>query len=98
MRNYNGGIKLVNKTGTDAVSIDMASGQIQLGADVTNGTIVCRGVGEITEDLSSGATVINQMLNTTTIWQEDISLSTSGAGKELLDTKKSAKRAYLNTV
>ena len=76
----------------------MASGQVKLGADVTNGPIVCRGVGEITEDLSSGATVLNQMLNTTTIWQEDVSANTSGAGKELVDARRYAKKSYLNTI
>jgi len=67
IRDYNGGIKLENKTGTDAVSIDMASGQLKFDATVTNGTIVCRGVGTITEDFSTGANIIDQMLNTTTI-------------------------------
>ena len=67
LRDYSGGIKLINKTGTDSVSIDLASGQIKLAATVTNGTILCRGVGLITEDFSVGATIINQMLNTETI-------------------------------
>ncbi|RKX93432.1 MAG: hypothetical protein DRZ90_12835 [Spirochaetes bacterium] len=72
LRGYNGGIKLTNKTGTDSVSIDLASGQIKLASTITNGTIVCRGVGTITEDFSAGATIVNQMLNigtiTDTVW------------------------------
>lgn len=93
LRNYNGGIKLTNKSGSESVSIDMASGQVKFGADVTNGTIVCRGVGEITEDLSSGATIVNNMLNAENIWKEDISAVTSGAGKDLTDAKKEATLA-----
>ncbi len=64
MRNYNGGIKLINKTGADPVSIDMNSGQIKLASDVTDGDIVLRGVGTLTEDFSDGANVINQLINT----------------------------------
>jgi hypothetical protein len=56
LRNYNGGIKLTNKTGPEAVSIDLNSGQIILDPTVTNGEIVCRGIGKLT-DGSDGATV-----------------------------------------
>ena len=50
LRNYNGGIKLINKTGTESVSIDLNSGQIKIDlATVTNGTIVCRGIGKLIE-------------------------------------------------
>lgn len=83
LRNYNGGIKLVNKTGTESVSIDLASGQVKLGADVTNGTIVMRGIGELTEDLSSGATVSNFLMNTAnitqTVWADNAALALSNA-------------------
>ena len=48
LRNYNGGIKLINKTGPESVSIDLNSGQIKLDmTTVTNGIIVCRGVGKL---------------------------------------------------
>ena len=70
IRNYFGGVQLTNKTGTEPVSIDMSSGQIKFTNSVTNGTIVCRGVGTITEDLSAGATIVNQMVN-----QGDISFA-----------------------
>lgn len=77
LRDYHGGIKITNKTGTDKISIDMSSGQVKFAADVTAGEIVCRGVGKITEDLSSGATIINQMLNPESIsdqvWEESAS-------------------------
>ncbi len=60
MRNYNGGILLTNKTGSDKVSIDLNSGQVKLDLDgnfgiagVTNGQIVVRGVGKCI-DATSG--------------------------------------------
>jgi hypothetical protein len=97
MRNYNGGIQITNKTGPESVSIDMSSGQIKFTNSVTNGTIVCRGVGTITEDLSAGATIINEMLNDTNIssavWDEDLTThtTTDSAGwwmRQLLTLKK----------
>lgn len=62
IRNYNGGIKLINKTGPDAVSIDINSGQVILDSTVTNGVIVVRGVGGQLTDNSNGATVYNQLV------------------------------------
>lgn len=50
MRGYDGGIKLINKTGPEAVSIDLSSGQVKIDtATVINGTIVVRGVGKVIE-------------------------------------------------
>ena len=48
VRGYNGGLKLINKTGTDAVSIDLVSGQVKIDlTTVTNGLIVVRGTGKV---------------------------------------------------
>ncbi len=73
VRNYNGGIKLINKTGSESVSIDLNSGQIILDSTVTAGTIVCRGVGKLTDN-SVGATVVNELLYTpyivNAVWDE----------------------------
>ena len=53
MRNYNGGIKIINKTGTESVSIDLNSGQVKLDlTTVTDGVIVVRGVGKVIEATS----------------------------------------------
>lgn len=59
LRNYNGGIKLINKSGPEAVSIDLNSGQIILDSTITGGEIVCRGVGKLTDN-SNGATVYSE--------------------------------------
>lgn len=61
MRNYAGGIKLINKAGSDSVSVDMASGQVILDSTITNGDIVVRGVGQLF-NYSNGATVYSDGL------------------------------------
>ena len=58
IRNYNGGIKIVNKTGAADLSIDMNSGQIILDGTVTAGNIICRGVGKLT-DTSGGTAIVD---------------------------------------
>lgn len=64
-RNYNGGITIANKTGTDAFSMDVNSGQVILANSVTNGTIILRGTGVWTNEdtYTGGATVQNQMVS-----------------------------------
>ena len=57
MRNFNGGIRLKNKTGIESVSLDINSGQVILQNTVTNGDIVVRGVGKLTDN-STGANVL----------------------------------------
>jgi hypothetical protein len=66
LRNYNGGIELRNKTGAESVSVDLNSGQIILDSTVTNGTIVLRGTGIVTDN-SVGATVVNQVVTASDI-------------------------------
>lgn len=56
IRNYNGGIILINKTGTDKVSIDLNSGNLVLADTITKGEIIVRGIGTF-EDNSVGTTV-----------------------------------------
>jgi len=64
VRNYNGGIKLINKTGPESVSIDMASGQVIIDNTVTNGTIVLRGIGKWTnrDTYTGGANIIDELV------------------------------------
>jgi hypothetical protein len=71
LRNYNGGITLRNKSGTDKVSLDLNSGQIILENTVTNGEIVARGVGKLVDDSNqtihtgtwNGVTIVNETVN-----------------------------------
>lgn len=81
LRNYSGGLKLVNKTGTDEWSIDLNSGQIILdSATVTgSGTIVVRGIGKLVDENGTPITtgvwnttvnIINELVNPDTIAAE----------------------------
>lgn len=73
LRNYSGGIKLTNKTGADAVSIDLISGQVRIDlTTVTSGTIVVRGTGKVVDDSNDdwlpsgtygGMTLINETVH-----------------------------------
>ncbi len=50
IRDYNGGIKLIDKTGPGSCSIDLASGQVVIDSSCTNGTIVVRGDGKVYDE------------------------------------------------
>lgn len=65
LRNYNGGIKLINKTGPESVSIDLNSGQVIIDNTVTSGDIILRGVGKWTnkETYTGGANVIDELVD-----------------------------------
>lgn len=58
MRAYSGGIKLIDKTGTGAVSLDFISGQAVIDSTCVDGTVVVRGstkaVDENGNDLHTG--------------------------------------------
>lgn len=73
LRNYNGGIEITNKTGTDEVSVDLNSGQIIIDDSCTNGTILLRGTGKWTnrETYSGGANVVNELADGLLIQQLD---------------------------
>ncbi|RLD56520.1 MAG: hypothetical protein DRI97_07300 [Bacteroidetes bacterium] len=68
IRGYNGGITLRNKTGSESVSIDLASGQAVLENTVTGGSIVARGEGKLIDvngdhiptGLWNGVTILNE--------------------------------------
>ena len=75
LRNYNGGIKIINKTGSEKIIIDLNSGQVVLDSTVTNGEVIVRGIGKLTDN-STGTTVvdslslISQELMSHAVWQE----------------------------
>lgn len=62
IRGYNGGIELQNLTSNEDVSIDLNSGQVVLDSTISNGTIVCRGIGKLTDNSTGSATVISDNL------------------------------------
>lgn len=57
LRDYHGGVKLTNRTGTDLVSIDISSGQIILDATVSAGDHILRGHALLTNNSTGTATV-----------------------------------------
>ena len=95
MRHYTGGIKLINKSGPESVSLDINTGQVQLDSTVTNGEIVIRGNAFLTDN-SNGATVIYQGLTPGSIADAvldepaDDHLQDGSVGKRLDRTEKSA--------
>ena len=98
VRNYNGGLRLTNKTGDDNVSIDLNSGHIILDSTVVSGTIVVRGVGHITDNSGPNVNLMaDSLLNPSNIgdavWAEDITSSTTSgtAGEALNDTVNNAR-------
>jgi hypothetical protein len=74
LRNYNGGITLINKGSSESISIDLNSGQVILDSTITAGTIIIRGIGKLTDN-SAGATIdATHLLSpeniTKTVWNE----------------------------
>lgn len=68
MRGWEGGIELTNHTtGTDSVSIDIASGSIFIADTVSSGEYTIRGVGDVINNSTGSANVkdmtVNKLLN-----------------------------------
>jgi hypothetical protein len=59
LRNYNGGIELINKTGSEVANIDINSGTVKLASSLTAGTTVLRGLGTIEDNSGPGCTVVS---------------------------------------
>lgn len=72
LRGYAGGVRLENKTGPEAVSIDLRSGQVVIDlTTVTNGTIVVRGDGKVLDQ--AGNALISGTYGSMTLVNETIS-------------------------
>jgi hypothetical protein len=63
IRGWKGGLELRNKTGPESVSFDLASGQVILDSTVTNGTLVIRGIGKLTNNATGTAVVVEELLD-----------------------------------
>jgi hypothetical protein len=105
LRNYNGGIKLTNKSGSEEVSVDLNSGQVIVDSTVTNGLILVRGIGNLTDN-STGTAVVNSssLLNVSqvslAVWDEDVSKHIiSGTAGEVLRTNSfQLGRVYVDSI
>ena len=64
LRNFSGGLKITNYTGSGAITLDFASGRVVIDATCTGGTIGIRGVASVTDNSGEGCTVLDQTLDT----------------------------------
>lgn len=80
LRDYNGGVMLINYSGNDSHSIDLSSGQVKLDSNsILGGTFVVRGVGKLIDELGNpipsgtwngGVTIVNELVNLNSISTE----------------------------
>ena len=95
---YHGGLKLINKSGSESVSANLDSGRLILDSTVTNGNFIVRGNGTL-EDNSSGTNVDSRGLLSRdkiaeSIWNEPMdNYQTTGTfgqwvGRKLLSVAK----------
>ena len=77
VRNFNGKLKITNKTGPDKISLDINSGHIVLDETVTNGIVVSRGLGRF-QNNSTGTTqvvsedMVNAVSIADTVWEANL--------------------------
>ncbi len=69
VRGYNGGLKIQNRSGTDAVSIDVNSGQVIIDPTVIAGTITVRGVAKLIDNSTGTAVIVNELLESIKLQQ-----------------------------
>ena len=63
-RQYDGGIRIMNYSSVDNnMTIDLQAGHVIIDATCTDGTIVIRGSGHITDESSGGVTLVHKGLN-----------------------------------
>lgn len=63
IRNYTGGLKLINKSGSGNASVDFIAGRLFVDNTVSGGTIVVRGVGEIVDTGTTSTLETNALIN-----------------------------------
>ena len=63
IRNYTGGLEIINQNQPIDASIDLVSGSILLDSTLTNGNYTIRGIG-VLEDNTGGTAVVYDLLNT----------------------------------
>ena len=71
-RQFTGEMKIVNKTGTKNMSIDMVAGTLELDSTVTGAcTIYIRGVGKLIDNSGPNVTIVNDLVDGA--FQQDMS-------------------------
>ena len=67
LRNFSGGIKLINYAGSGSISLDFASGRVVIDATCTGGTIGVRGICDVTDNSAAGCTVSDETVNSSLV-------------------------------
>ncbi len=79
---FYGEIQIRNKTGTEKVSIDIDSGEVELDSSVTNGEIYVRGTGRLSDNSTGSAVVYYNGLVSRDLYDDivyvDVANGTSG--------------------
>jgi hypothetical protein len=83
---YFGGLTLRNKTGAEDFSLNVSSARIVLENTVTNGSLIVRGVGQLTDN-SAGATVDSSGLVNAEVVAEAVDLPSLKNSAILLETE-----------
>jgi hypothetical protein len=60
VRNFQGGLKLQNKSGADEASIDLKPGRLIVDSTVSGGAFIVKGVGPPVDDQSTGTATVNE--------------------------------------
>ena len=108
VRGYAGGIKLINRTGEDPVSIDMNSGHVIIDSTCTAGKITLRGIFKLTDNSGAGCTVdtVGRVLMeseipkiTEELLSTDVTLFTEAdtIGEALFRSRFLKRSIYINT-
>jgi len=63
LRNFSGGLKLVNYAGGGAITLDFSSGRVVIDASCTGGTIGIRGICDVTDNSGAGCNVLDQTID-----------------------------------
>lgn len=63
LRNYSGGLDLLNYSGGGAVSMDFASGRLIVEPTVTAGEVTVRGIADVTDNSTGTAAVLDGTVN-----------------------------------
>ena len=102
IRNWTGGLEIRDHSGSNYCTVDMASGQLILAASLVSGTFTARGVAKLIDN-SAGATVVNELLDSTKlpsqIWSELTTTPVAGSyGQTLQDIHGGVDRVvHINT-
>jgi hypothetical protein len=94
VRAYSGGLKLINKTGSESVTLEYIAGQAKFDSTVTNGYITVRGIVKIAQDDSGPNCTVDSIvgISNRTIWAELLSNNqTSGSFGELIQSVMTGK-------